>query len=132
LNGHGYADRVHLALIKYSVLRLALFVGSLMLLYAIGVRSSLALVFLAGAISLALSYLFLTKPRDDVALALMNGIDSRLARRTGIGHSDADEEDADVAAAEQSAEKQKQKGPAAQDSAAEPQKQPSDSQPDRQ
>ena len=92
---------MHLALIKYSVLRLALFVGSLVLLYAIGVRSSLALVFLAGAISLALSYLFLTKPRDDVALALMRGIDSRLARRTGIGHADADEEDAAVAAAEQ-------------------------------
>jgi hypothetical protein len=91
---------VHLALIKYSVLRLALFVGSLIGLYAIGVHSSLALVFLAGAISLALSYLFLTKPRDDVALALMRGIDSRLARRTGIGHADADEEDAAVAAAE--------------------------------
>ena len=91
---------MHLALIKYSVLRLALFVGSLVLLYAVGVRQSILMLVLAAAISLALSYLLLSKQRDEVALALSERISGRIDRRSGLGQSDADAEDADIEAAE--------------------------------
>jgi hypothetical protein len=84
---------VHLALIKYSVLRLGLFVASLAVLWAVGVRQSLLMVFLAALVSLALSYLLLSKQRDAVA----REIESRLHRRQGWGQADADAEDADSA-----------------------------------
>lgn len=96
LSGQGYAEQVHLALIKYSVLRLALFVGSLIVLYAIGVRASIVLLLLPAVISLVLSYLLLAKQRDAVALALSERISGRLERRQGLGQSDEDAEDADV------------------------------------
>jgi hypothetical protein len=89
---------VHLALIKYSVLRLALFVGSLIVLYAVGVRRSWLMLLLAAGISLALSYLLLGKQRDAVAQGIAERVNSRLERRQGLGQSDADAEDADVAA----------------------------------
>jgi hypothetical protein len=100
LSGAGYADQVHLALIKYSVLRLSLFVGSLILLYALGVRQSIVLLVLPALISLGLSYVLLARQRDAVAVALSERINGRIARRQGLGQSDADAEDADVAAAE--------------------------------
>ena len=96
---------MHLALIKYSVLRLALFVGSLIALYAVGVRRSILMVVLAALISVALSYLLLTKQRDAVALAISERINGRIDHRQGVGQSDADAEDADVAAAERTAER---------------------------
>lgn len=86
---------MHLALVKYSVLRLALFVASLVVLYAVGVRQSILMVVLAAFMSLALSYLLLRKQRDAVALALSQRISSRIDRRQGLGQSDADVEDAD-------------------------------------
>jgi hypothetical protein len=91
---------VHLALIKYSVLRLALFVGSLVLLWAVGVRKSILMLVLAALISLALSYLLLRKQRDELSLALAEWTGARLARRGAIGQADADEEDAAVEAAQ--------------------------------
>ena len=102
MSGPGYADQVHLALIKYSVLRLALFVGSLILLYALGVRQSIVLLVLPALISLGLSYVLLARQRDAVAVALSERINGRIARRQGLGQSDADAEDADVAAAQKS------------------------------
>jgi hypothetical protein len=91
---------VHLALIKYSVLRLSFFVASLILLWVVGVRQSILMLVLAAVISLALSYLLLRKQRDELALALDARTRARLDRRAGIGQSDADEEDAAVAATE--------------------------------
>ncbi len=91
---------MHLALIKYSVLRLALFVGSLILLYAVGVRPSILMLVLAAGISLALSYLLLGKQRDAVARGISERISARIDHRQGLGQADADAEDADVAAAE--------------------------------
>jgi mannitol-specific phosphotransferase system IIBC component len=82
---------VHLALIKYSVLRLGLFVASLVVLWAVGVRQSLLMVVLAALVSLALSYLLLGKQREAVA----REIEARVQRRQGWGQSDADAEDAD-------------------------------------
>jgi hypothetical protein len=91
---------VHLALIKYSVLRLGLFVGSLIVLWAVGMRRSILMFVLAAAISLALSYLLLRKQRDEVALALQARVENRVQRRSTIGRADADEEDAAVDAGE--------------------------------
>ena len=82
---------MHLALIKYSVLRLGLFVGSLAVLWVVGVKQSLLMVALAAFISLALSYLLLGKQRDAVAQA----IQARVGRRKGWGQADADAEDTD-------------------------------------
>jgi hypothetical protein len=81
-------------LIKYSVLRLALFVGSLMLLYGVGVRPSVLLLALAAGISLALSYLLLGKQRSAVAQEISDRIEGRLQRRQAFGQSDAEAEDA--------------------------------------
>jgi len=97
---------VHLALIKYSVLRLALFVGSLIALYAIGVRRSILMLVLAAGISLALSYLLLGKQRDAVAQGIAERVSSRVENRQGFGQSDEDAEDADVAASQPRAEGQ--------------------------
>jgi Protein of unknown function (DUF4229) len=91
---------VHLALIKYSVLRLAFFVASLALLWALGVRRSFMMLVLASAISLALSYLLLNRQRDAVAVSLSRRIEARTLRRAGLGQADADHEDAVVDAAE--------------------------------
>lgn len=91
---------MHLALIKYTALRLALFVVSLIVLYAIGVRRSILMLVLAALISLALSYLLLAKQRDAVALAISERISGRIDQRSGLGQADADAEDADVTAAE--------------------------------
>jgi Protein of unknown function (DUF4229) len=93
---------VHLALIKYSVLRLALFVGSIFLLAAVGMGRSILMFVLAAAISLALSYVLLRKQRDEVALALQTRIEGRVARRSRIGQVDAEEEDAALDAAQRS------------------------------
>ena len=87
---------MHLALIKYSVLRLALFVVSLLALYAVGVRQSVLMLVLAAFISLTLSYLLLAKQRDAVALAISQRVSGRIDRRRGVGQSDEDAEDADV------------------------------------
>ncbi|HST81274.1 MAG TPA: DUF4229 domain-containing protein [Kineosporiaceae bacterium] len=97
---------MHLALIKYSVLRLALFVGSLIVLYAVGVRQSILMLVLAAGISLALSYLLLGKQRDAVAQGIAERINSRLEHRQGLGQSDEDAEDADVAASQRRAQGQ--------------------------
>ena len=91
---------MHLALLKYSVLRLALFVGSLIALYAVGVRQSVLMLVLAAVISLALSYVLLSKQRDAVAMALWERVSGRVERKPGLGQADADAEDADVAALE--------------------------------
>ncbi len=108
---------MHLALIKYSVLRLALFVGSLILLYLVGVRQSILMLVLAAGVSLTLSYLLLTKPRNELAQALTDRTEARLRRKeqeraAGIpGTSAEDEEDAAVEAAERARVQQAQLAP---------------------
>jgi hypothetical protein len=94
---------VHVALVKYSVLRLALFVGSLIVLWAVGVRQSIMMLVLAAIMSLALSYVLLRKQRDELARALAEHTQARLSRRSPIGQSDADAEDAAVESAARTA-----------------------------
>jgi hypothetical protein len=85
---------VHVALVKYSVMRLAIFVVSLIVLWAVGVRQSLLMLVLAAIVSLALSYVLLRKPRTELATALENRTRNRLERHATVGQADADEEDA--------------------------------------
>jgi Protein of unknown function (DUF4229) len=101
---------VHLALIKYSVLRLALFVGAILVLALVGMRKSILMFVLAAAISLALSYVLLGKQRDELARALQARVEGRVARRSGIGTADADEEDAVVDAAALAARERSESG----------------------
>ena len=92
---------LHLALIKYTVLRLAIFVASLVLLWAVGVRQSILMLVLAALISLALSYLLLRKQRDDLAVAISEHTRARIERHQTIGAADADVEDAAVDSADE-------------------------------
>jgi hypothetical protein len=71
---------VHLALIKYTVMRLVLFVVVLIVLGLIMGRSIMWL-FLSAVISMALSYLFLRKPREQVAVAITERTGRRLDRK---------------------------------------------------
>ena len=94
----GYPEGVHQALIKYTAMRLAIFVAVLIGLGLIMGRSLLLIVF-AWVISVALSYLFLRKPREEVSLALAERTRRRLdeksaAREAGLDRSDDEVEDA--------------------------------------
>ncbi|GAB4084489.1 hypothetical protein GCM10028784_11190 [Myceligenerans cantabricum] len=74
--------------VTYTVLRLALFGGALALLYAAGMRSWL-LVAVAALVAFALSYVLLSRPRDDAARWLA---ERRGRRRAGRGGSVADDD----------------------------------------
>lgn len=88
------------AVLRYSVLRLAIFIGSLLLLSLIGVKQSLLMLVLAAVISLALSYLLLGRPREQLAQELAARIEGRLeGKRPGGVDADAAAEDAAVDAA---------------------------------
>lgn len=78
-------------LLKFTVLRLALFVAALAVLALFGARGWLLLL-LAAVVSLALSYVLLRGPRAELAAA----IEQRTARRLG---SDEQAEDAEAEAA---------------------------------
>lgn len=85
---------MQLAILKYSVLRLALFVACLGLLYLAGV-GGLLLPVLAAVISLALSYILLRRQRDQLAVAIDRRVHDRTTRRRPSGAAeDAASEDA--------------------------------------
>jgi hypothetical protein len=87
---------VHLALIKYTVLRLGLFVVSLIVLWAVGVKSSIVLYAAAALISLILSYLLLGRPRNELATALADRVGNRVERRHAATLADDAEDQAAV------------------------------------
>jgi hypothetical protein len=76
-----YAAGVSLVVLRYTVLRLGLFVVVLAALFAAGARG-LLLVGLTVVVSLALSYLLLRKQRDAMAVVIAE----RIAARTGEPH----------------------------------------------
>lgn len=80
-------------LLKFTVLRLALFVAALAVLALMGAGGWLLLL-LAAVVSLALSYVLLRGPRAELAAA----IEQRTARRLS---ADEQAEDADVDAADE-------------------------------
>jgi hypothetical protein len=89
-------------LLKFTVLRLALFVATLAVLYVIGARDWLLLL-LAAVVSLALSYVLLRAPREELAATIEQRAQQRAAnrerpvpRRQSAAQRDADLEDAAV------------------------------------
>jgi hypothetical protein len=71
-------------LLKYSVLRLALFVVSLVTFRALGARGILSVV-LAAFVSMLLSYVLLRGPRDELTGAIERRVSDRLERAGGAG-----------------------------------------------
>lgn len=64
------------AFLKYSLIRLALFVPLFVLFAFLGVGTVLAVVF-AGLIAFAMSYLFFQKQRDDATAAMRERFSGR-------------------------------------------------------
>lgn len=94
-NGRGYAWPV-LPLLKYSVMRLALFVAAMSLLYVIGIQALLPNLLAAGVISLLLSYVLLRRPREELSQQIAGRVEARLKdpeRKSRIAE-DAELEDA--------------------------------------
>jgi hypothetical protein len=86
-------------LLKYSVLRLALFVGVLALLAALRAGPLVAIIGAAAA-SMMLSYIFLRGPRDEVTADLAQRVQRRAAARgPTAAQRDEAHEDAAVEAA---------------------------------
>ncbi len=90
------------AVLRYSVLRIAIFIASLVVLSLLGVRKSVLMFVLAALISLILSYLLLRGPRDQLAQELADRVERRV--RSGRGEDEV-AEDAAVDAALDSAER---------------------------
>jgi hypothetical protein len=85
-----------LPLLKYSVMRLALFVAAMALLYVIGIQALLPNLLGAGVISLLLSYLLLRRPREELSQQIAGRVEARLKdpeRKSRIAE-DAEIEDA--------------------------------------
>jgi Protein of unknown function (DUF4229) len=94
------------AVLRYTVLRIAIFIASLVVLSLIGVRKSLLMLVLAALISVILSFLLLGGPRDQLAQELARRVDERATRNRPHSGTDADAaaEDAAVDAAERAHE----------------------------
>jgi Protein of unknown function (DUF4229) len=85
-----------LPLLKYSVMRLALFVAAMSLLYVIGIQTLLPNLLAAGVISLLLSYVLLRRPREELSQQIAGRVEARLKdpeRKSRIAE-DAEIEDA--------------------------------------
>lgn len=87
-------------MLKYTVMRLALFVAALAVAIALG-AGPLTAVVVAGLVSAALSYLFLRGPRDDVAQVLADRVERRLERPGGFADRMREDEQLEDAAVEQ-------------------------------
>lgn len=79
--------------LKYTVLRLALFVAALAALAWLGAGPLVAVIG-AGVISMLVSYLALRGPREDLSREVAEVIDRRLSRHEQEPSQDAEAEDA--------------------------------------
>jgi membrane protein implicated in regulation of membrane protease activity len=93
-----------LPLLKYTVLRLALFIGAIWALTLLGASPLVALIG-AAVVSFLLSYLLLRGPREQLAEQIAGRIERRRTRGPSAVDQDAAIEDAvaDRAAAEKAA-----------------------------
>jgi hypothetical protein len=64
-------------------MRLALFVAAMGLLYLIGIQALLPNVLLAGVISMLLSYLLLSRPREELSQQIADKVSGRLHAPSG-------------------------------------------------
>jgi hypothetical protein len=84
---------------RYSLLRLLIFFGFLMLFWLLGVRTNPVLLLAASAIaSAALSYVLLRGMRDEMTAQLVARHEARLAAK-GVPSGDEADEDAEIAGA---------------------------------
>ena len=86
-------------MVRYSLLRLLIFFGFLVLFWLIGLRDNPVLLLAAAAISsAALSYVLLRGMRDEITAGLMDRHEARLQAKQDAAASDSDEaaEDAEV------------------------------------
>jgi hypothetical protein len=81
-----------MTVLRYSVLRLLLLFGCLLVLWLVGVRNPVLLIALTAVVSLTLSYFLLKGPRDAMAQTLAD----RASRRAGRTRSDVDAADEDA------------------------------------
>jgi hypothetical protein len=81
-----------MTVLRYSVLRLLLLFGCLLVLWLVGVRNPVLLVVLTAVASVTLSYFLLKGPREAMAQMLAD----RAARRAGHTRSDLDAADEDA------------------------------------
>jgi hypothetical protein len=88
-----------LPLLKYSVMRLGLFVAAMGLLYVAGIQTLLPNLLLAAVISLLLSYVLLRRPREELSQQIADRVSGRLKTPLGLD-DDAEAEDAAVDATE--------------------------------
>jgi hypothetical protein len=79
-------------MLRYSLLRIMLLFGCMLVLWLVGVRDPVWLLLGTAVSSVALSYVVLRGPREELARQLAARVDERTARR----RSDADIEDAEV------------------------------------
>ena len=90
--------------LRYSLLRLALFVAVAAVIYLVGARGWLW-VLISIVVSAALSYLWLKQPRDDLAQRLAERVEHRHEGK-GLGKRIADDnaaEDAEIDSSSESA-----------------------------
>jgi hypothetical protein len=80
-------------LLKYTVLRLALFVAALAALAWFGAGPLVAVIG-AGVVSMLVSYLLLRGPREDLSRQVSEVIDRRLSRNGHVPSADTAAEDA--------------------------------------
>lgn len=81
-----------MTVLRYSVLRLLLLFGCLLVLWLVGVRNPVLLIALTAVASITLSYFLLKGPREAMAQTLAD----RATRRSGHTSSDLDAADEDA------------------------------------
>ena len=79
-------------MLRYSLLRIMLLFGCMLVLWLVGVRDPVWLLLATAVSSVVLSYVVLRGPREELARQLAARVDERTARR----RSDADVEDAEL------------------------------------
>ena len=79
-------------MLRFSLLRIMLLFGCMLVLWLVGVRDPVWLLLATAVSSVALSYVVLRGPREELARQLAARVDERTARR----RSDADVEDAEL------------------------------------
>jgi Protein of unknown function (DUF4229) len=80
-------------LLRYSLLRIMLLFGCMLVLWLVGVRNPAWLLLGTAVTSVALSYVVLRRPREELARQLADRVDQRLARRRT--DEDVEDEEAD-------------------------------------
>lgn len=85
-------------MVRYSLLRLMIFFGLLIVFWLVGMRGFL-LLGVSAVVSMAVSLLLLQGPRAEFSAKIAARVDERARRAATAAHVDEDSEDAEAAAA---------------------------------